>query len=180
MNVRKTSPYLKQTEPELKAAAEAAGITVEKGKEIIEKFFAIIKFFLNDERMPTIYVPYIGKLHATLGSIRRSFGVSFKLLRSGNLPEKVIKYRIKKYWPIRNRLIKEKLGQPQHKNWRDIPMLWYKEGIDLYADVENFYKNEKVEFDKNRGKGGTYNPDRLRIPKTDMEFRAEGITKELE
>jgi hypothetical protein len=177
MNVRKTSPYLKQTEPELIAAAEAAGLTIEQGKDILEKFFSYIKLFLSDERMPTIYVPYIGKLHATLGSIRRSFGVSFKLLRSGNLPEKVIKYRIKKYWPIRNRLIKEKLGQQQHRYWRDISSLWYKDGIDLYADVENFYKNEKVEYDKNRGMGGQYNPDRLRIPKTDLEFSKEGKTK---
>ncbi len=181
MNVRKTSPYLKQTEPELIKAAEAAGITLEEGKELIDTFFKIIKHFLNDERIPTIYVPYIGKLSATLGSIRRSFGVSFKLLRNGALPEKLIKYRIKKFWPIRDRLIKEKLGQPQHHFWRDIPREWYKESMTtLYDEVDKFYKEEKVAWDKQRGAGGTYNPDRLRIPKTDMEFRPEGRTKELE
>lgn len=178
MNVRKTSPYLKQTEPELIQAAEAAGISLEKGKELIDEFFSIIKYFLNDERMPTLYLPFFGKMHATIGSIRRAFGVSFKLLRNGGLPPHVIKYRIKKFWPIRNRLIKEKLGIPQHQYWRDIPREWYKESMpELYDEVDKFFKNDKVEWDKGRGKGGTYNPDRLRIPKTDMEFRNEGITK---
>lgn len=168
MNVRKNSNYLNQTKDQVKSAAETVGLSEEQAGELIDEFFLIIKEFLNDERMPTFYVPYLGKFSPTLGSIRRSLGITFKLYRSGAIPRDIAVYRIKKFWPIRQRLIKEKLGMVQHDHWRDIPSDWTKHGIKEFFEIaEEYYtKGGKEEWDKKRGAFD----GRLRIPKTDNEF----------
>ncbi len=168
MNVRKNSNYLNQTKEQIKESAELVDITVESAEKIIDDFFLIIRDFLNDERMPTFYVPYLGKFSPTIGSIRRSLRITFKLYRSGAIPRHIAVYRIKKFWPIRCRLIKEKMGNPQHDNWKNIPMNWQKDGIyKEYTDALEYYsKGGKEEWDKQRG---AYD-GRLRIPKTDNEF----------
>lgn len=168
MNVRKNSNYLSQTKNQVKEAADLVGISEEEAGSLIDEFFLTLRDFLNDERMPTFYVPYLGKFSPTLGSIRRSLGVTFKLYRSGAIPRDIAIYRIKKFWPIRQRLIKEKLGQKQHDLWRDIPVNWTKAGIKEYFDIADQYytKGGKEEWDKQRGAFD----GRLRIPKTDNEF----------
>jgi hypothetical protein len=168
LNVRKNSNYLNQTKDQVKEAAELAGISEEEAGKLIDEFFLVLRDFLNDERMPTFYVPYLGKFSPTLGSIRRSLGVTFKLYRSGAIPRDIAVYRVKKFWPIRQRLIKEKLKQPQHDNWKFIPMNWTKVGIKEHFDKADEYytKGGKEEWDKQRGAFD----GRLRIPKTDNEF----------
>lgn len=168
MNVRKNSNYLNQTKDQIKESADLFGISLEEANDLVDDFFLVLRDFLNDERMPTFYVPYLGKFSPTIGSIRRSLRVTFKLYRSGAIPRHIAVYRIKKFWPIRNRLIKEKQGIPQHNNWKDIPMDWQKNGISKeYKEALDYYsKGGKEDWDKQRG---VYD-GRLRIPKTDNEF----------
>lgn len=168
MNVRKNSNYLNQTKDQVKKVAETFNLNEEETGEIIDEFFLILREFLNDERMPTIYIPYLGKFSPTIGSIRRSLGITFRLYRSGAIPREIAVYRIKKFWPIRQRLIKEKLGIPQHYSWKDIPNNWTKHGIkeDFEAAEEYYTKGGKEEWDKQRG----VFDGRIRIPKTDNEF----------
>lgn len=168
MNVRKNSNYLNQTKDQLKEAADKFGLTQEDSGKIVDDFFLCIREMLNDERMPTFYIPYLGKFSPTIGSIRRSLRITFKLYRSGAIPREIAVYRIKKFWPIRQRLIKEKMGIPQHDLWRDIPQNWTKIGIKKHFESAEFYytKGGKEEWDKQRGAFD----GRLRIPKTDNEF----------
>lgn len=168
MNVRKNSNYLNQTKDQVKESCDIVGISVDEGNAIIDEFFSVLRDFLNDERMPTFYVPYLGKFGPTIGSIRRSLRITFKLYRSGAIPRHIAVYRIKKFWPIRNRLIKEKMRSPQHNLWKDIPMEWQKISIKKeYEEALQYYsKGGKEEWDKQRGAFD----GRLRVPKTDNEF----------
>lgn len=168
MNVKRNSNYLKQTENELKIAADKAGISIEEGQELLDDFFKIIRDFLNDERMPSFHIPYVGRFNATLGSIRRSLRLTFRMFRDGRIIKDIAIYRVKKFWPIRQRLIKEKLGIPQYKHWRYIPSDWQKKGIAEYHEkATNWYsKGGKDQYDKERGVWS----GRSRGSKTDIDF----------
>lgn len=168
MNVKRNSNYLKQTENELKIAAEKAGLSIEEAQELLDDFFKIIRDFLNDERMPSFYVPYLGKFMPTLGSIRRSLRLTFRMLKDGRIIKDIAIYRIKKFWPIRQRLIKERLNIPQYKHWRYIPTDWQKKAIpEDYEKASNWYsKGGKEQYDKERGVWS----GRPRGSKTDIDF----------
>jgi hypothetical protein len=168
LNVRKNSNYLNQTKEQVKECSDLFNISLDEGNKIIDDFFLVLRDFLNDERMPTFYVPYLGKFSPTIGSIRRSLRITFKLYRSNVIPRHIAVYRVKKFWPIRNRLIKEKLGISHHEFWKYIPSNWQKESIEKeYNDALVYYsKGGKEEWDLKRGAFD----GRLRIPKTDNEF----------
>lgn len=153
MNVRKNSNYQQQTINQIRIAAEKAGISLEQGTELIDDYFYIIRTFLNDERMPAVYLPIIGKLSPTLGSIRRSVVLTLKLYKTDKITKDIALYRIKKFWPIRRRLINEKNLKETFNFWIDIPASWQKEGIkDLYEKAFAWYsKGGKTEFDIQRG-----------------------------
>lgn len=140
MATRRNSPYLTQTEEEIKKSAEEAGISLEDGKKVIDHFFRSFRYFLHDDRMPTIVIPVWGKIKPTFGSIRRAIRSSFRLFREGRIPRRILEYRIKKYWPIRLRLIYEKLHHRTFLFWYKIPRNW----VSIYlkkelAAVDRFY-----------------------------------------
>jgi hypothetical protein len=153
VNVRRNSNYQQQTLEQINNAADTAGITREQGLELVDDYFYIMRSFLNDERMPAFYLPYMGKITPTLGSIRRSVGLTLKLYKTDKITKDIALYRIKKFWPIRRRLLNEQSNKETFKYWINIPAAWQKEGIkELYDKAYEWYsKGGKTEFDIKRG-----------------------------
>ena len=141
----KEPAYFKITETELQKAADSAGISLEKGKELIEFYFSTLKMFLNDDRLPAVYVPYIGKFAPSLGKINWYLKTSFHYFRSGSLQREALKFRIKRIWPIVNRIKKELNGFSTHNFWRNIPSDWVvKEYPDLYEEMKDVKLHGRV------------------------------------
>jgi hypothetical protein len=153
MNVRKNSNYQQQTIDQIREASILAGLSEDQGIELIDNYFHIVRTFLNDERMPSFMLPYMGKITPTLGSIRRSVGLTLKLYKTDKITKDIALYRIKKFWPIRRRLLKEAENKETFKYWIDIPSAWQKEGIkELYEKAYAWYSlGGKTEFDISRG-----------------------------
>lgn len=153
MATKRNSPYLTQTEPEIKQAAEAAGISLEDGKKIIDHFFRAFRFFMHDDRMPTISIPVWGKITPTFGSLRRALRASFRLYRENKIPRRILEYRIKKFWPIRLRLIYEKKHHNTFLFWYKIPRNWVSIYLknELAAADRFYYKGGKERWEKKQG-----------------------------
>ncbi len=139
MAVRRKSPYLKQTEKELETAGKIVGLTLEQSQRTIQIFFLIMRDFLSDERMPIIIFPGFGKLRATLGSLRRVINLSIRLFKSGKIPKQILSWRLKRFWPVRLRLIYENSGQKTPKDWSKIPSNWYSKGLKEEYEYSNWY-----------------------------------------
>lgn len=144
--------YLYYTEPELLEAAKAAGITKEEAKFFIDIYFQAIVDLLNDDRMPKFSIPFIGVFRPTMGNIRRELMRSYRYIKEGKIPRFLHAFRIKKYWPIRNRIIKER-DEDVHYWWATVPKDWVKKVYpEEYKEVDEFFNNGgKEEFDKARG-----------------------------
>jgi len=153
LNVRKNSNYQQQTIDQIRYASKSAGIPEEIGTELIDDYFYIMRSFLNDERMPAFMLPHFGKITPTLGSIRRSVSLTLKLYKTDKITKDIALYRIKKFWPIRRRLMNELQNKETFKHWIKIPSAWQKDGIkELYEKAYEWYSlGGKTEFDIKRG-----------------------------
>ena len=153
MNVRRNSNYQQVTLDQIKIASEKSGITAEQGVDLVDDYFYIMRTFLNDERLPAFQMPIIGKITPTLGSIRRSISLTLKLYKTDKITYDIALYRIKKFWPIRRRLINENRLKETFKFWINIPEAWQKVAIkDLYEKAFSWYsKGGKTQFDIERG-----------------------------
>lgn len=166
MSVRKNSPYEKQTEPQIQAAADSIGITKEQGMKILDHFFLTFREFLSDERMPTIFFPGFGLFRPTIGSIRRALRISFRLFKENKMPREIAVYRVRKFWPIRKRLIYEKNSENTTRDWYRVPTNWTEHAIkeDLEAANKYYYGGGKEIWDAERGIGN----GRKRMHKTEI------------
>lgn len=150
---RRNSPYLTQTENQIKEAAEAAGLTLEDGKKIVDHYFKAFRYFLHDDRMPTILIPSWGKIKPTFGSLRRAIRSSIRLFRENRIPKRIVEYRIKKYWPVRLRLIYEKKKHRTFLFWYKVPRDWVSTYLknELAAADRFYYKGGRERWDKKHG-----------------------------
>lgn len=144
--------YLVQTEPELLEAAKAAGITKDEAIFFIDLYFQTIAEIVDDDRMPKFSIPFIGVFHPTMGMIRRALMMSYTLFKEGKVARIVHEFKILKFWPIRNRIIKEE-SECVHYWWARVPKDWVKQAYpEKYAEIDDFINNGgKEEFDKARG-----------------------------
>lgn len=153
MPTKRNSPYLTQTESQIKESAESVGISLEDGKKIIDHFFRTFRYFLHDDRMPTISIPIWGKITPTFGSIRRAIRASFRLFRSGRIPKRILEYRIKKFWPVRLRLIYEKRHARTFLFWHKVPRDWVSICLknELAAAERFYYRGGRERWEKKQG-----------------------------
>lgn len=147
-NKKRNSPYLKATSEIVEEASELVGLNPEEGANHLDAFFMVIKDVINnDDRMPTLKMPIMGYFKPTLGGIRRTIRIAFRMYRAGRIPKKVLDYRIKKWWWIRDRIIREKRGENMWQLWRNIPRDWRKkdkEFAKLEKEVIDYYRNNRT------------------------------------
>jgi hypothetical protein len=153
MATRRNSPYLTQTEPQIKEAAEAAGISLEDGKKILDHFFKTFRYFMHDDRMPTISIPVWGKITPTFGSIRRAIRASIRMYRQNRIPKRILEFRIRKFWPIRLRLAYELKHHSTFLFWYKIPRDWVSIYLknELAATERYYFKGGKERWEKKQG-----------------------------
>lgn len=147
--------YLIATKNEIVAAREKAGITQEQAELVLSTFFRFLYGILNDDRLPSFRIPFLGKFAPTYTSIRRALYKSFNYYHGGYSPRVSLVKKIKTLWPIRQRLVrydKRKLRKSSrkdvenvYKDWEHIPSDFLKEhlGQELLDAEQQFYKKQK-------------------------------------
>ena len=153
MATRRNSPYLTQTEDQIREAAESVGMSLEDGKVILDDFFRTLRYFMHDDRVPTIAIPIWGKITPTFGSLRRAIRAAFRMYRQNRIPRRILEYRIKKYWPIRLRLIYELKHHRTFLFWYKIPRDWVSLCLknELAAADRFYYKGGRERWNKKHG-----------------------------
>lgn len=115
----KSTNYLKSLNDVLKEVSEKHEISIEDLKDLLDHFFKTFKYFIEDPRMPTIKITNLGTFKPNLSKI--NYHIRRQILRfkkSGGNADR-LKIKIKKLWPIRDRLIAESKGKITWLEWRN-------------------------------------------------------------
>ena len=118
MEIKNTS-YLRRIEPELKQIAKDHNLEKEQLEELVDEFFIILKSYLEDPRMPRVKLTNFGTFKPSLGKINHDIRRSMLRYRAGLLKKELLIEKIKKLWPIRNRLINEWNGVHTWEEWKN-------------------------------------------------------------
>lgn len=110
--------YLKKLRPILNRAGKKHGITVEEGEFIIGKFFESFRDALTDPRVPKVMLPLFGTFQPKIKYIYRSLRASIRFHKSGGTTREYLNARIRRIWPVRNRLIEEANKGTTWNSWR--------------------------------------------------------------
>jgi hypothetical protein len=89
---------------------------------------------MTDPRVPRVRLPLIGTFNPKVSRIYNSLKGSIRFYKWGFTNYDYIVSRIERIWPVRNRLIKEKMGK---LTWNE----WNKE--EKREELLNLYKNEQ-------------------------------------
>ena len=115
--------YLKNLQPILNKVGKKHGITIQEGEFIISELFISLHKFMNDLRIPTIVLPLIGKLRPSPKRINITIRAYINQYKKGNVTREYVNAAIQYYWPIKQRLIKEKNKQNTWIEWHTMKKL---------------------------------------------------------
>jgi hypothetical protein len=110
--------YLKKLRPILNKVGKKHGIPIEEGEFIIGKFFESFNNAITDPRVPKVKLPLIGTFYPKVRYIYRSLRASYRFYHLGGASSEYMKARIKRIWPVRNRLLEEANGKITWNEWR--------------------------------------------------------------
>ena len=147
-----TLKYLKKLRPILNKVGKKHGITIEEGEFIVDCFFRSFKKAITDPRVPRVMLPMFGTFQPKINYIYRSLRASFRFYRKGGLTTEYIVARVKRIWPVRNRLIEEQQSKETWKLWKSDDMLDRFEKLQLD-------EQEAKEESKRRIYGDNNNPE---------------------
>ena len=111
--------YLQRYRPMLKEISEEHEISEREVEHIVDHFFQTFRESIMDPRMPKIQITKFGTFRPTIGAINRHLRLSFYNFHHGRISRERMVERIKRVWPIKQRLLKEKNGEATWKEWRD-------------------------------------------------------------
>lgn len=114
----KSLSYLKRLNKEIKTVSEETGLTEDHINDIVDDFFKTKKKFITDPRMPKIQITNWGTFKPALGKINWQIRTAVYYFKKGNINRNKLNAKIRKLWPVRNRLIIEKNGGETWKQWR--------------------------------------------------------------
>jgi len=109
--------FLKKLEPELKQIAKEHKLTDLELEEIIDYFFITLKAMIEDERLPKIQITNFGTFRPTIGKLNFDLNKSFFYMHRGSYDRDKLIAKVKKLWPVRQRLAKEGRGEETWKLW---------------------------------------------------------------
>ena len=115
----KSTGFLIKHRDTIKELCEKHEIEQEVLEDIIDNFFADFKKFITDPRMPKIQITNFGTFKVSVGKINWFLKVSFFHFKIGNIDRENIIKRIKRVWPVKQRLIKEDNGKETWKEWKN-------------------------------------------------------------
>lgn len=115
----KSTSYLQRLDSDLKEVAEKHEIDRGELEEIVDHFFMSIKGFIEDNRMPKIFLKNFGTFKPTTRKIDVVIRKLFKRYRAGAIEKKMLVDKIKDLWPIKQRIIDEQLGKNTWQEWKD-------------------------------------------------------------
>lgn len=166
-----TLKYLRKLRPILNKVGKKHGITVEEGELIIDEFFKSFKNAINDPRIPKVKFPCFGTFKPKRSFIYRSLKASIYFHRLGGSTREYINARVKRLWPVRNRLIEEERGGYTYLKWKKKA---FKEHIQKLSDLEK----EAKERSRKAVYGGDSNPKNSKdfIEQVSRRLREEGRT----
>lgn len=120
------------------------GIDDEHFDLIVEENFAFIAQCIDNPTMPVVSLPKFGTFTPTVGKLSMSVHTTLRWLREkGDSYRKTAQERIKKVWPIRNRLINEKNGEYTSANWaKHFKRSEGRKLIDFKPDLNRYWLND--------------------------------------
>lgn len=118
MTVRSLN-YLKRLDKEIKTIAEENGLKEDEVYEIVDEFFKTKKKFITDPRMPRIQITNWGTFKPSIGKIYWQIKTAIYYYKTGAISREKLNDKIRKLWPVRNRLIKEKNKQSTWNSWKN-------------------------------------------------------------
>lgn len=135
--------YLKKLRPILNKVGQKHMIPISEGEFILNSFFESFRDAITDPRIPRVKFPNIGNFHPRLPRIYDSLKRSIRYYRKGGLTREYINARIRRIWPVRNRLFSESKGEITWKEWKS---------KDMYEKMKNLVDNEQEERKKSTEK----------------------------
>lgn len=117
----KVSEFSEKVKGAIARAANKNNISHTQGEEIISHFFRFMRKWISDYRCPRISIMYFGEFRPSLWKINKSIRQRLRSHNNGrNAYDNLVRY-IKRYWPIRNRLIQEKNNENTWRTWKKKP-----------------------------------------------------------
>jgi nucleoid DNA-binding protein len=114
----KNISYLQRLDADIDLLAKKHEIDKEELKQTIDHFFMTMSEFIQDERMPKIFIKNLGTFKPTPGKINQILRKAFKQYRENKIPREQLVKKIKETWPVKQRLIQERNGEVTWKEWR--------------------------------------------------------------
>lgn len=127
--IRSTS-YLKKLRPKTELIGKEHDVSPEEIEDMFDHFLQTLKEMIGDPRMPKIKISNWGTYQPSIGKINWQIRRKFYDYRNGSITRDQLRQRISELWPVKQRLIKEKLGHETWPEWR------YKE-LTPYAKTED-------------------------------------------
>lgn len=115
----KVSDFSKPVKDAIARAANKNGISHSEAEEMAAHFFRFLRKWMGDYRCPRIKIKHFGEFAPALWKINKSIRQRLWGYRNGYKTHKNLTYFIKRYWPIRNRLIQEQNGENTWKTWKN-------------------------------------------------------------
>lgn len=122
----KSSNFSKTVKGAIARAANKHQVPHEEAEEMVAHFFRFLRKWMADPRCPRIAIKYFGEFKPALWKINKSIRQRFWAYRNGYKTKNTLTYYIRKYWPVRNRLIQENNGENTWKTWKK-KKYWMKE-----------------------------------------------------
>ncbi len=121
---------------------------------VVDGFFKTVKSKMENPTMPGVHFQAFGKFSPKLGAVNRWIRVNFTSYRKGLIDRDTLSDRISKVWPVRQRLILEKIGVSTFRNWKQYHDASSKEQTVVYVKnqytTEDFFNKDKDYTPKSR------------------------------
>jgi hypothetical protein len=115
--MEKNTNYLSRFKDDITEISRDNSLIEESVEEMIDKFFTSMKDIITDPRMPTVKITNFGTFKPSIGKINWQIRLALKYFRSGNITRERAVTKISHLWSIKQRLIKERLGEPTWNEW---------------------------------------------------------------
>jgi len=104
----------------IKKVAKEHDMEEEEVEQILDHFFRTLKMFMMDSRIPKIQITNFGTFRTSIALLRWHMRMAFWYREKGWWNTERVRNKIKKLYPIKNRLVEEKMGKYTYKKWQKI------------------------------------------------------------
>lgn len=137
-----SSKLLKVLDPIIVKNCRKHNITYEEGRLMVAAVLDSIEEYLKDPRLPNVKLPMFGEFKPSIGKIHMSLKASFRnYKRKGISTREYLVARVKRIWPIKQRILKEKEGIETWPTWKDPKV---KEYFQKMVEEETKLKNDFI------------------------------------